>query len=80
MVRSFLSALSEIELTEWMRHGFALPSGTYTLMASFARGENMEYGEASITVPDHDISGVTMRLSSVASIPIQVLARLRFNV
>jgi hypothetical protein len=51
----------------------ALPSGTYTLMANFARGENMEYGEASITVPDHDISGVTMRLSTVASIPIQIL-------
>ena len=51
----------------------ALPSGTYTLMASFARGENMEYGEAAVTVPDHDISSVTMRLSSVASIPIQVL-------
>lgn len=51
----------------------ALPSGTYTLIANLARDGSMEYGEASVTVAGHDISGVILRLASVAPIPIQVL-------
>ncbi|HMG01778.1 MAG TPA: carboxypeptidase-like regulatory domain-containing protein [Edaphobacter sp.] len=51
----------------------ALPSGTYTLIASLARDGSTEYGEASVTVAGHDISGVVLRLASVAPIPIQVL-------
>jgi hypothetical protein len=51
----------------------ALPSGTFTLIASLNRGGDMEYGEANITVTDHDLSGVVLRLASVPSIPVQMI-------
>jgi hypothetical protein len=51
----------------------ALPSGTFTLIASMNNGENAEYGETTVTVTDHDLSGVSLRMSSVAPIPVQVV-------
>jgi len=51
----------------------ALPSGTYTLTASMNMGETTEYGDSAVTVADHDLSGVTLRMSPVASIPVQVI-------
>ncbi len=52
----------------------ALPSGTFTLVASRNMGDLSEYGEATVTVPDHDDqTGVTLRMSSVASIPLEIV-------
>jgi hypothetical protein len=51
----------------------ALPSGTFTLIASRNMGDQSEYGEASVTVGDRDdLTGVTLRMSSVASIPLEI--------
>lgn len=51
----------------------ALPSGTYTLIASLNRGESVEYGEATVTVANQNLSGVGIHLAPVAPIPIQVI-------
>lgn len=51
----------------------SLPSGTITLSASINNGEVVQYGEVTVTVPDHDLEGVVLHLSPVAPIPIQVV-------
>jgi hypothetical protein len=51
----------------------ALPSGTFTLMATLNRGDTVEYGEATVTIADQDIVGVTLRLAPLAPIPVQVV-------
>lgn len=49
-----------------------LPSGTYTLRAhSESREEAME-GASHVTVSGHPVSGLTLHLAPVASLPIQV--------
>ena len=50
-----------------------LPQGTYTLMAKRNNPESPEEGEATVTVPDHDISGVVFRFSPIPSIPVELL-------
>lgn len=52
-----------------------LPSGTYTLDVTIAsrEGSAAEQGEASVTVPDHDISGVVFHLSPVPSLPVELV-------
>jgi hypothetical protein len=51
----------------------ALPSGTFTLIASMNRGEVMEYGEANVTVADQNLSGLVLRMAPVAPIPVQIV-------
>jgi len=50
-----------------------LPSGTYTLGASVMSPDGAEQGETSVTVTDHDVSGVVFHLSPVAALPVEVL-------
>jgi hypothetical protein len=49
-----------------------LPQGTYTLTARRNNAENQEQAEATVTVPDHDISGVVLQFSPVPSIPVEL--------
>jgi hypothetical protein len=50
-----------------------LPQGTYTLMATRNNPENPEQAESTVTVPDHDISGVVFQFSPVPSIPVELI-------
>ena len=50
-----------------------LPSGTYILTASMASPEGSVQGETTITVPDHDVSGVVLRLTPNPSIPVELV-------
>jgi hypothetical protein len=50
-----------------------LPQGTYTLTAARNDSEGPEQAETTVTVPDHDISGVTFQFSQVPSIPIELV-------
>lgn len=49
-----------------------LPQGTYTLTARRNNSENQEQAEATVTVSDHDISGVVLEFSPVPSIPVEL--------
>lgn len=51
-----------------------LPSGTYSLSASVMSPEGAEQGETSVTVTDHDVSGVIFHLSPAAALPVELLA------
>jgi hypothetical protein len=50
-----------------------LPQGTYTLMATRNNPENPEQAETTVTVPDHDISGVVFQFSPIPSIPVELI-------
>jgi hypothetical protein len=50
-----------------------LPQGTYTLIAARSNPENPEQAEATVTVPDHDISGVVLQFSPIPSIPVELI-------
>lgn len=50
-----------------------LPQGTYTLTARRNNPESPEEAEATVTVPDHDISGVVFHFSPIPSIPVELL-------
>ncbi len=50
-----------------------LPSGTYSLHATRYSREGIQFGESSVTVPDHDISGPTLHLSSLPKIPVETI-------
>lgn len=50
-----------------------LPSGTYTLTASMVSAEGAVQGETTVTVPNHDISGVVLRLAPNPSIPVDLV-------
>lgn len=49
-----------------------LPSGTYTLNATVRVSEEMESGEATVTVADHDVSGLVIHLASVPILPVEL--------
>jgi hypothetical protein len=49
-----------------------LPQGTYTLTATRNNPENQEQAEATVTVPDHDISGLVLQFSPIPSIPVEL--------
>lgn len=51
----------------------ALPSGTFTLIAYLNHGDAMEYGEANVTVADHELAGIVLRLAPVSPIPVQIV-------
>jgi hypothetical protein len=50
-----------------------LPQGTYTLVARRNNATTPEDAEATITVPDHDISGVSFHFSPIPSIPVEMV-------
>jgi hypothetical protein len=50
-----------------------LPQGTYTLMARRNNPENPEQAETTVTVPDHDISGVVLQFAPIPSIPVELV-------
>jgi hypothetical protein len=50
-----------------------LPHGTYTLLARRNNANAPEEAEATITVPDHDISGVSFHFSPIPSIPVEMV-------
>lgn len=49
-----------------------LPSGTYTLSASQNFQDTTRYGEATVSVTDHDVSGVVLHLAQVSPIPVEL--------
>jgi hypothetical protein len=49
-----------------------LPQGTYTLRATRNNPETPEEAETTVTVPDHDISGVVFQFSPIPAIPIEL--------
>ncbi len=49
-----------------------LPSGSYTLIASTNNSDGLQYGETRVTVTDHDVPGVVLRLARVAPIPVDL--------
>ena len=50
-----------------------LPSGTYTLTANVVSPEGSARGETTVTVPNHDVSGVVLRLAPTPSIPVELV-------
>ena len=51
-----------------------LPEGTYALtVRTVVDTDTPEMAETTVTVPDHDISGVVLRFSPVPSIPVELL-------
>ena len=50
-----------------------LPSGTYTLTASMVTAEGSAQGETTVTIPNHDVSGVVLRLAPNSSIPVELV-------
>jgi hypothetical protein len=50
-----------------------LPQGTYTLLARRNNPSAPEEAETTITVPDHDISGVSFHFSAIPSIPVEMV-------
>ena len=50
-----------------------LPQGTYTLTARRNNPENPEQAETTVTVPDHDISGVVLQFAPIPSIPVELI-------
>jgi hypothetical protein len=50
-----------------------LPQGTYTLTARRNNPENPEQAETTVTVPDHDISGVMLQFAPIPSIPVELI-------
>ena len=50
-----------------------LPSGTYTLTANMVSPEGSAQGETMVTVPNHDVSGVVLRLAPTPSIPVELV-------
>ena len=50
-----------------------LPSGTYTLKASMVSPEGSVQGETTVTVSNHDVSGVVLRLTPNPSIPVELV-------
>jgi hypothetical protein len=49
-----------------------LPSGTYTLIASVRSADGIVEGETSVTVADHDVSGVVFHLEPVPTLPVEL--------
>ncbi len=49
-----------------------LPSGTYTLIASVRSPDGIVEGETSVTVADHDVSGVVFHLETVPTLPVEL--------
>jgi hypothetical protein len=68
---------STLQLTPQMNGGtgetkIQLPQGTYTLTAMKNNPESPEQAEATVTVPDHDISGIILQFSPVPAISVEL--------
>jgi hypothetical protein len=50
-----------------------LPQGSYVLTARMNNGESSAEAETTVTVPDHDVSGVVLQFAPIPSIPIELL-------
>jgi hypothetical protein len=50
-----------------------LPQGSYTLMARRGNPDSPEQAETTVTVPDHDLSGVVLQFAPVPSIPVELI-------
>jgi hypothetical protein len=50
-----------------------LPQGTYSLTATRNNPEDPEEAETTVTVPDHDISGIVLQFSPIPSIPVELI-------
>jgi hypothetical protein len=50
-----------------------LPAGTYTLTARRNNPESPEQAETTVTVPDHDISGVVLQFAPIPSISVELI-------
>jgi hypothetical protein len=50
-----------------------LPQGSFTLIAKRTTPEGPEVAEATVTVPNHDISGVVLRFSPTPTIPVEMV-------
>lgn len=50
-----------------------LPQGAYILRATRFSRDGMQTGDSSVTVPDHDISGPPLHLTSLPSVPVEVI-------
>jgi hypothetical protein len=50
-----------------------LPQGTYTLTARRNNPENPEEAETTVTVPDHDISGVVLQFAPIPAISVELI-------
>ena len=49
-----------------------LPSGTYTLIARVRSPDGIVEGETSVTVADHDVSGIVFHLEPVQTLPVEL--------
>ena len=49
-----------------------LPAGSYHLSLSASSGDSLSYGEARLSVPDHNVSGIAVQLAPVAPIAVEV--------
>jgi hypothetical protein len=50
-----------------------LPQGSYVLTAKTNRGEAAAEAETTVTVPDHDVSGVVLQFAPVPTIPVELV-------
>ena len=50
-----------------------LPSGTYSLHGTRFGREGLQFGETSVTVPDHDVTASPLHLTSTPGIPIDLV-------
>ena len=50
-----------------------VPPGSYTLQATRFSRESVQYGESSLTVPDHDVTGPSLHLAALPSIPVDLV-------
>lgn len=49
-----------------------LPNGTYTLIANVRSSDGIAEGETSVTVADHDLTGVIFHLEPVPTLPVEI--------
>ena len=50
-----------------------LPSGTYTLTADVMSPDGTEQAETTVTITNHDVSGVVFHLAPVPTLPVELL-------
>jgi hypothetical protein len=50
-----------------------LPAGTYTLTATQTNQDVTRYGEATVTITDHDVDKVVLRLADVSPIAVELV-------
>lgn len=50
-----------------------LPIGTFTLVASQGFQDSMRYGEATVTITDHDVSGLVLHMADVSPISVELV-------